>query len=380
NGSNLILSIDIELQRIVEALFGARRGALVAIEPGTGEVLAFVSQPGFDPNLFVDGIDSQTWQGLNDDPDIPLLNRPLRGTYPPGSTYKPFMALLALESGKRTLGQTISDPGFFMFGGRRFRDSRPGGHGRVDLHKSIVVSSDVYYYMLANELGVDRIHDFMRPWGFGQLTGIDLEGESTGILPSIQWKRQRMNEPWYPGETISVGIGQGYNAFTILQLAHATGVLANDGIAMRPHVAKAVEDPLSGARSPTVRRPMHTIPLDPEHLRAVRAAMVDVSRIGTARQAFADAEYPVAGKTGTAQVVGIKQDEKYDASKLDERLRDHSLFIAFAPADAPRIALAVIIENGGFGSQAAAPLARQVLDYYLLGKFPELPVHEAMVQ
>lgn len=369
-GSNLVLSIDVRLQQLAEEWFGDRRGALVAIEPKTGDVVAFVSKPLFDPNLFVDGIDVPTWQALNEDPDKPLLNRPLRGTYPPGSTYKPFMALAALTTGARTPEFTISDPGYFMLGNHRFRDSRPGGHGTVNLHKSIVVSSDTYYYKLAYDMGVDAIHDFMKPWGFGQLTGIDLENETTGILPSTEWKMRRYKQKWHPGETPSVGIGQGYNAFTILQLAHATATLANDGVVMRPHLVRAIEDPVTRQRTLTVREPSRRIELSPAHLRLVKSAMVDVNRFGTSRMAFKGAEYVAAGKTGTAQVIGIRQGERYDARRIAERHRDHSLFMAFAPADEPRLAVAVIVENGGFGAQAAAPIARKVFDYYLLGRVP----------
>jgi len=367
-GANLHLSIDIRLQGLIEQWFGERRGALVAIDPRNGEVLALVSKPTFDPNLFVDGIDPQTWQALNEDPDHPMLNRPLRGTYPPGSTYKPFMALAALTTGARTPQFTITDPGYFQLGNHRFRDSRPGGNGIVDLHKSIVVSSDTYYYRAAYEMGVDAIHDFMKPWGFGGLTGIDLENEVTGVLPSSAWKMKRYKQKWLPGETPSIGIGQGYNAFTILQLAHATATLANDGVAMRPHVVMSIEDPVTRSREPAVRSEGTRIALRPEHLKLVKTALVDVNRFGTSRAAFAGAEYAAAGKTGTAQVIGIRQHERYDVRRVAERHRDHSLYMAFAPADAPRIALAVIVENGGFGAQAAAPIARKVFDYHLLGK------------
>ncbi|HEY5634604.1 MAG TPA: penicillin-binding protein 2 [Burkholderiaceae bacterium] len=369
-GANLVLTIDIRLQQLVEELYGDRRGALVAIEPATGEVLAMVSRPGYDPNLFVDGIDPQSWQALNDDPDKPLLNRALRGAYPPGSTYKPFMALAALTTGTRTPQTTISDPGYFQLGNHRFRDSRPEGNGTVDLHKSIVVSSDTYYYKAAYEMGVDAIHDFMKPWGFGQITGIDLLNESTGILPSTEWKLKRFKQKWFPGETPSIGIGQGYNAFTMLQLAHATATLANDGVVIRPRVVRSIEDPVTRARTAPPAGDPVKIALDPEHLKLVKAALVDVNRLGTSRVAFANTEYVAAGKTGTAQVVGIRQNEKYDARRIGERHRDHSLFIAFAPAQAPRIAIALIVENGGFGAQAAAPIARKALDFYLLGKLP----------
>lgn len=371
-GANLMLSIDLKLQKLVEDLYGERKGAFVAIEPETGEVLAFVSKPTFDPNLFIDGIDPQSWKELNEDPAKPLLNRPLRGAYPPGSTYKPFMALAALESGKRTPNQTISDPGYFMFGNHKFRDSKPTGHGSVDMLKAIVVSSDTYFYSAANDMGVDLIHDFMKPWGFGQLTGIDIDGEVTGILPSTAWKRKRYKQKWIPGETISIGIGQGYNNFTMLQLAHATATLAADGVVMRPHLVREIEDPVTRRREPTVKAPEYRIELKPNFLALVKEGMRGVVKVGTAARPFAGAQYTVAGKTGTAQVIGIAQGAKYDASKIAEKYRDHSLFMAYAPAEGkPRIAIALIVENGGFGAQAAAPIARAAFDYYLLGKLPK---------
>jgi penicillin-binding protein 2 len=378
-GDNLILSVDIKLQQIVEQAFGDRRGALIAIEPATGDVLAFVSKPTFDPNLFVDGIDPGNWDALNASIDKPLLNRALRGTYPIGSTYKPFLALAALELGKRRFDSVTLDPGYYSYGGHLFRESGPpGGHGAVDLHRSIVISSDVYYYALANDLGVDAIHDFMQPFGFGQITGIDLEGEVSGVLPSTEWNERRYHQKWYGGETISIGIGQGKNAFTLLQLAHATATLANRGVVMKPHIVKAIEDPRTGTRTPTVPSESYRIPLKDANVDFVRAAMVGVTtdRTGTAYAAFVGAPYQTAGKTGTAQVVGIGQNEKYDARRIDERHRDHSLFIAFAPAEpgaTPRIALALLVENGGWGALAAAPIARQVMDYYLLGKVPNGP-------
>ncbi len=375
-GNNLVLSIDIELQKIAETAFGDRRGALIAIEPKTGDVLAFVSKPTFDPNLFVDGIDPKSWDELNNDPDKPLLNRALRGTYPIGSTYKPFLALAALETGKRRPETVIHDGGTFVFGNRVFRDSNKVPLGAVDMHRSIVKSSDIYYYQVANDLGVDTIHDFMKPWGFGQITGIDIEGEQTGILPSTAWKEKRFKQKWYPGETISIGIGQGYNAFTLLQLAHATANLANDGVVMKPHLVKSIEDPRTGELRLTVPSESYRIDVKPEHMKFVRDAMVDVNISGTGRTAFQGAPYKVGGKTGTAQVIGIKQGEKYNESRVSERHRDHSLFIAFAPADDPKIALAVLVENGGFGARAAAPIARQVIDYHLLGKVPAAPAKE----
>jgi penicillin-binding protein 2 len=371
-GHNLILSIDIELQKVVEEAFGDRRGALIAIEPATGDILAYVSMPTFDPNLFVEGIDQQSWDELNTSIDRPLINRPLSGSYPPGSTYKPFMALAALELGKRTPASTIYDPGYFFFGNHKFRDDKEGGHGMVDMYKSIVESCDTYYYMLANDLGVDAIHDFMKPFGFGQLTGIDLENERRGLLPSTSWKRTAYKKPeqqkWYAGETISLGIGQGYNSFTPLQLAHATAILANNGVVMKPHLVKILEDGTTGVRTPTVPKESYRINLKQKNIDVIKQAMIGVTREGTSARSFGNAGYVSGGKTGTAQVIAIKKNEKYESKKVAERHRDHALYTAFAPADNPRIAIALIVENGGFGGTAAAPIARQALDYYLLGK------------
>jgi penicillin-binding protein 2 len=371
SGHNLVLHLDARLQEVAYNAIGERRGALVAIDPATGGVLAFVSKPGFDSNLFVDGIDSVNWNELNNSPDKPLVNRALNGTYPPGSTFKPYMALAGLTYGKRTPQQTIKDPGYFMFGNHQFRDSRPGGHGIVDMYKSIVKSSDTYYYMLANELGIDAIAKFMAQFGFGSQTGVDIIGESTGVLPSQEWKRQRFNQKWFPGETISIGIGQGYNSYTPLQLAQALATLANDGVAYRPRIVNYVENFRAEERATIEPQRQRTLDLRREHLAVVKNAMVGVAREGTSARSFAGAAYVSAGKTGTAQVVGIKQGEKYVESKVQEQLRDHSLYIAYAPADKPRIALAVVVENAGFGARAAAPVARKVLDYYLLGKLPE---------
>ncbi len=374
-GNNVTLTLDIKLQGIAEAAFGARRGALVAIEPSTGGVLAFVSKPGFDPNLFVDGIDPQSWAELNSSPDRPLNNRAIAGVYPPGSTFKPFMAMAALELGKRTPKSAINDHGFFEFGGRRFRDSKPGGHGYVDLHKSIVVSSDTYYYQLANDMGIDAIAGFIGRFGFGSKSGIDLEGEATGVLPSPEWKQRRFakaeQKKWYAGETISIGIGQGYNAYTPMQIALAMATLAANGDMYRPRLVSHIDDVRTGERrhlEPVLRQ---RLALKPENIEFVKRAMAGVNTEGTGARVFGNALYSSGGKTGTAQVIGMKQGEKYDETKINERHRDHSLFIVFAPLESPRIALMVIVENGGFGARAAAPIARTVLDYYLLGKVPE---------
>ena len=367
-GKNLRLSIDGELQRIIEQAYGKRRGALVAIAPETGEVLAFISMPNFNPALFIDGIDATSWDLLNNSPDKPLLNRPLRGTYPPGSTYKPFMAIAALESGTRKPEDTINDPGYFMFGNHKFRDSNPDGNGIVDLRKSIVVSSDTYYYIVARDMGVDLIHQYIQPWGFGQKTGIDLIGEASGILPSSKWKEERFKQSWHPGENMSIGIGQGYNSFSILQMALATATLANRGVMMKPRLVQSIEDPNTGLVVKTKPEELRRIDVNPKTLDLVIEAMVEVNKSGTGARVFAGAPYQVAGKTGTAQVVSIGQNEKYSASRVAERHRDHSLYIAFAPADKPQVALALIVENGGFGAAAAAPIARQAFDYLLSKK------------
>ena len=373
-GNSVVLSIDIKLQKLVEDLYGSRRGALVALDPKTGEVLAFVSKPTFDPNLFVDGIDADNWQALNESPDKPLLNRALRGTYPPGSTYKPFMALAALQTGKRSEKVLISDPGFFMFGNHRFRDDKEGGHGVVDMYKSIVESCDTYYYTLARDMGVDLIYEQMKPLGFGQITGIDILGESRGILPSTEWKRtsykKAEQQRWYSGETISLGIGQGYNSFTMLQLAHATATIANNGLKMRPHIVREVLDVETKVPTPVAKEPIGQLQLSPEHLDIIKRAMIGVNIEGTSATSFVGAQYVSAGKTGTAQVFTVKQNEKYNAATVDERMRDHALYIAFAPADEPRVALAMVVENAGFGAQNAAPIARRVLDFVILGQYP----------
>ena len=373
-GNNLTLTLDVKLQEMAEKAFGDRRGALVAIEPATGGILALVSAPSFDPNLFVDGIRSDDWELLNNSPDRPMLNRALNGAYPPGSTFKPFMALAALETGKRTAGQTIADPGVFNFGGHQFRDDKKGGHGTVDMYKSIVQSCDTYYYMLANDMGIDSIARFMAQVGLGQRTGIDIEGESEGVLPSPEWKQRRFKRPeqqkWFDGETISVGIGQGYNAYTPIQLAQAIATVANNGVMFRPHLVKYITDSRTGERTMIEPEPLRILPWKRQNVETVKKAMIGVNSAGTAARAFAGAPYVSAGKTGTAQVFSLKGAD-YKSSSVKKELRDHALYIAFAPADQPKIALAVLVENGGFGAQSAAPIARMVFDYYLLGKLPK---------
>ncbi|MCF8159610.1 MAG: penicillin-binding protein 2 [Polaromonas sp.] len=373
-GSTIKLSIDIKLQKLVEDMFGERRGALVALDPKTGEVLAFVSKPTFDPNLFVEGIDQESWQGLNESIDKPLLNRALRGTYPPGSTYKPFMALAALSTGKRSASMQMNDPGFFMFGGHRFGSPENERGGIMDMHRAIVESSNAYFYSLANELGVDVMHDFMKPLGFGQFTGIDIHGEVRGVLPSTDWKRNYYKRPeqqrWYAGETISLGIGQGYNSFTMLQLAQATAILANNGIKHPPQLVLATQETGSQVSVPVASPPAEDLGFKPEHLDTIRRAMVSVTQDGTSRRVFAGAGYLSGGKTGTAQAVSLGKNEKYNAARMEERQRDHALYIAFAPAEDPKMAIAVIVENAGFGSVSAAPMARRAFDYWLLGQYP----------
>ncbi|MBL8394151.1 MAG: penicillin-binding protein 2 [Candidatus Accumulibacter sp.] len=373
-GNNLTLTLDSKLQEMAEKAFGDRRGALVAIEPATGGILALVSTPTFDPNLFVDGIRTDDWDQLNTSPDKPLLNRALNGAYPPGSTFKPFMALAALETGKRTPGQAISDPGVFNFGGHQFRDDKKGGHGSVDMFKSIVQSCDTYYYMLANDMGIDAIARFMGQLGFGQRTGVDIEGESPGVLPSPEWKARRFKRPeqqkWFAGETISIGIGQGYNSYTPIQLAQATATIANNGVLYRPHLVKYITDSRTGERTMIEPEPLRVLPWKRQNIEVIKKAMVGVNISGTSARAFAGAGYVSAGKTGTAQVFSLKGAD-YKASSVKKELRDHALFIAFAPAEEPKIALAVLVENGGFGAQSAAPIARMVFDYYLLGKLPK---------
>jgi len=373
-GNKLVLSIDIRLQALVEAMFGERRGALVALDPRNGEVLAFVSKPTFDPNLFVDGIDVESWRDLNESADKPLLNRALRGTYPPGSTFKPFMAIAALSSGKRSPTAIINDGGTFQFGNHTFRSHGDKGVGPVDMARSIVKSSNVYYYSLANEMGVDLIHAHLQPFGFGVRTGIDVDGEVTGVLPSTDWKRRYYKKPeqqrWYAGETISLGIGQGYNNFTMLQLASATATLVSGGQRYKPRLVREIEDVITGQRQHVASDALEPLPLKPEHVALIREALHGVTQEGTSTRVFAGAPYASGGKTGTAQAVGVRQNEKYNAAKLDEYKRDHSLYIAAAPIDAPTVVLAVVVENAGFGAAAAAPIARRVFDYLLLGQYP----------
>lgn len=374
-GDDLILSADSKLQEIAETAFGDRRGALVAINPKTGEVLSYVSQPTFDPNLFVGGIDTENWKLLNDSLDKPLINRPLRGIYPPGSTFKPFVALAGLEAGKRTPPFAIHDAGFFTLpnSSHRYRDWKPSGHGIVDMQRAITISCDTFFYGLAMELGIEKLTSFVRHFGFGRRSDFDIKGEIEGLLPTPEWKMRRFKQPWYPGETVIVGIGQGYTLVTPLQLAQATAILANDGVAMKPHLVAQIQNSLTGKRHIAPPVVQDKITLNPDNIDIVRRGMVDVTLPGgTAASIGANAGYNIAAKTGTAQVIGIRQNEKYNEHTINERHRDHALFIAFAPAEDPQIALAVIVENGGHGGSAAGPIARKVMDYYLLGKLPNV--------
>lgn len=373
-GDMVVLAIDIKLQKLIEDMFGERRGALVAMDPKTGEVLAFVSKPTFDSNLFVEGIDHENWALLNESPDKPLLNRALRGTYPPGSTYKPFMALAALETGTRSATTLINDPGFYMFGDHRFGSPENEHGGVMDMRRAVVESSNAYFYSLANEMGVDAMHDFMKPLGFGQITSIDIQGELRGVLPSQEWKRNYFKRPeqqkWYAGETISLGIGQGYNSFTMLQLAQATAIVANNGVKHKPRLVMARQDATTREWVQMPPAPGEDLGYKLDNMTIVQKAMVGVTQEGTSARVFAGASYLSGGKTGTAQAVGLSKNEKYNAVKVEERLRDHSLYVAFAPVGDPKIALAVIVENAGFGSTSAAPIARRVFDYWLMGQYP----------
>lgn len=378
-GNDLRLTLDAQLQKVAEEAFGGRRGSLVALDPSNGAVLSLVSSPSFDPNLFVDGIRFDDWDELNNNPDKPMLNRAIYSAYPPGSTFKPLMALGALTQGKRTPGQTMADPGYFNFGNHRFMDDKVGGHGMVDMFKSIVVSCNTYYYQLANDMGIDNIARFMGSLGLGSRTEIDIPGETTGILPSPEWKQRRFKkreqQKWYAGETISVGIGQGYNAYTTLQMAHSLANVLNYGSVFRPHIVNTISDPTTGQVRAVEPQPVRQIALKTEHVDLIKRAMAGVNKEGTGARVFAGAGYESGGKTGTAQVFSLKG-QKYVAGQVKERLRDHSWFVAFAPVEQPKIVVAVMVENGGFGAASAAPIARQVFDYYLLGKRPGGPAPE----
>ena len=379
-GQTLRLGIDIRMQQEADRILGDRRGALVAINPQDGTVLAFVSKPSFDPNLFIDGIDSDTWKMLNDDWKKPLINRVTQGLYPPGSTFKPFMGMALLESGKITQNTIVPAPGAWSIPGSRhiFRDSVRSGHGSANLSKAIQVSSDTFFYRLGYEMGIDKASPYLAQFGFGQKTGIDLPSEYTGVLPSREWKAKRFakssdptTKEWRAGEMVSVSIGQGYNAYTPLQMAHATASLANDGVVHQPHLVKEVLD--FGARKITRinPNPERQIPFKADNFEYVKRAMEKVLKPGgTAHRIGGGLAYTMGGKTGTAQVVQIKQGGRYNAAALREQHRDHAWFISFAPLEKPEIAIAVILENGGWGAYAA-PLAREMTDFYMLHVKPQ---------
>ncbi len=371
-GQNLYLTLDTRLQRSTEQAFEGKTGAAVVIAPDTGEVLAFVSLPAYDPNLFVNGIDTATYNALRNDEQQPLFNRALRGQYPPGSTIKPFVALGGLEEGITHEHSTTYCPGFYQLAGneRKYRCWKRSGHGKVDLIKSIAQSCDVYFYDLALSMGIDRIHDFLAKFGFGTRTGIDISGELPGLLPSRQWKRAARDQVWFPGETLITGIGQGFMLATPIQLASAVATLSKYGQRRRPHVVFATQQPDDSGLTPLQIAAVPNAPImNRHHWDTVIHAMREVVQgaRGTARKISKDAKFEIAGKTGTAQVFGLKEEQKYNAEELAEKLRDHSLFIAFAPIEKPRIAVAVIVEHGGSGSAVAAPIARTILDAYLLG-------------
>ena len=372
-GKTIYLNIDANLQNIAKNAFGEFDGALVAIEPNTGAVLAMVSVPGFDPNLFVNGIDPQAYNELTTSPDQPLFNRAINGKYPPGSTAKPFIGLAGLEYGVADPTEHTYCPGWFRLDGvkHKYRDWKKHGHGIVDIDKAIVQSCDVYFYDLAVRLGIDRMAKFLGYFGFGQKTDVDIVGESEGLLPSKEWKQRNRGQPWYLGETVITGIGQGYTLVTPLQLASFTATLANLGQHMLPRVVRAWQDPINGQldMAPSIMK--NAVPVtNIDNWKKIIASMSRVvSNIhGTAHKIGIGASYTIAGKTGTAQVFGIKQDEKYESDKIAKKLRDHALFIAFAPVENPRIAVAVIVENGGHGGSAAGPIARKIMDAYLAGQ------------
>jgi len=366
-GEDVFLTIDLALQKAAFEALGKHNGALVALDPNDGSILAFVSKPGYDPSLFVRGFDEITWRQIRDSADRPLVNRASDGVYPPGSTLKPFIAIAGLEENVRTPEWSMWDPGFFSLPGSqyKFRDWKKGGHGEVNLHKAIVESVDTYFYKLAHELKIEKIHKYLDQFGFGSKTGIDLPREASGIAPSKEWKERRFGVPWYPGDTISVGIGQGYNLVTPLQLAVATAALANGHTLVQPVLSRpGVLPPSMSILDGMPLTPSQPLRVSTKHIRALQKAMEDVMKPGgTAAGAGRGAAYPIAGKTGTAQVFSLRGAE-YDAESLVKKLQDHALFIGYAPAHQPTIALAVVVENGGGGGSVAAPIARQVFDAY----------------
>ncbi|WP_217476178.1 penicillin-binding protein 2 [Stutzerimonas stutzeri] len=376
-GKDITLTLDLELQKAAEAALAGRRGAVVALQPATGEVLAMVSQPSFDPNLFVTGISFKDYGALRDSIDRPLFNRVLRGLYPPGSTIKPMMAVAGLDTGVVTEDTRVFDPGFFQLPNvkHKYRNWNRGGDGWVNLETAIMRSNDTYFYELAHKMGIDRMYDYMTRFGIGQRVSLDMFEETAGLMPSRDWKRARYRQAWYPGETVILGIGQGYMQATPLQLAQATALMATHGKWIRPHLAKSLE-----GQAPVDPEPMPDIQLrDPRYWKAAINGMEQVlhGARGTAKKVGDTMKYRGAGKSGTAQVVAIKQGERYNSGKLAERHRDHALFVAFAPVDNPQIAVAVMVENGESGSGVAAPVAKQVMDAWLLDENGELKAEYA---
>lgn len=366
-GANLYLTLDIDLQKTAYDALGTFNGAVVAIDIKTGGVLVFASRPGFDPNPFVVGIANEAYQALQSSENQPLYNRALRGLYPPGSTIKPFIALAGLEYDAISPQQNLLCPGYYQLPGvsHKYRDWKKGGHGSVNLNKAITESCDVYFYRLAATLGIDHMHSFLQKFGFGEKSGIDLVGEKSGLLPSREWKRDQKNQAWYPGETLITGIGQGYHQVTPLQLARATATLANKGKVVTPFLVDKIVSPHDTRPGPEAQK--DTIPLNPNNINTVIEGMINVvhSARGTAKGINQNISYQIAGKTGTAQVLGIKQNAKYNENNIDFKFRDHALFISFAPADDPKIAVAVVVENGGHGGSVAAPIAGQVIKQFL---------------
>ena len=370
-GKNIYLTLDLSLQTVALSLMQGRKGSIVAMNPDNGDILALVSSPAYDPNPFVNGIDSKSYKVLLSSRDTPLINRALSGKFPPGFTINPFLAIAALMFGVRDVDEKTWCKGWYTLKGQdhRYRDWKKGGHGHVDLNYAIMQSCDVYFYTLAHDLGITKLNQALTNFGFGFKTGIDIGGESTGLVPSIDWKRSALNQPWYPGETLIAGIGQGYVLTTPLQLVTATAALANHGKRVLPRLVYKISDPISGESTLLpVATPEYVAGYKQEHWNFVIQAMEDVMHgaRGTARRSGANTAYRIAGKTGTAQLFGIGQDEKYEKDKVPEHLRDHALFIAFAPARQPKIALAIVVENGGSGSSTAAPIGRKLLDHYLL--------------
>jgi penicillin-binding protein 2 len=375
-GSDLYLNVDIRVQQVAEAALGEHAGAVVALEPTTGAVLAMVSKPAFDPHPFVNGISTEAFRALQDAKERPLYDRALRGQYPPGSTVKPLLGLAALERGLQPASRSVNCWGHYQLPGdrRKYRDWKKTGHGVTSMHKAVVESCDVFFYDMAYRMGIDAMADYARPFGLGSPTGIDIKGEKAGLLPNTEWKRKRLGFPWYPGETLSAGIGQGYMLMTPVQLAYETAVLAANGKGYRPQVVQSMQLP---GQPPQAIAPVlqAEVPIQQQaNWDSIRRAMIDVvhSDRGTARSASWGVKYQIAGKTGTAQVIGVAQNEEYDEEKIAKEHRDHALFIAYAPAEAPRIAVGVLVENGGHGGSTAAPVARKVMDQYLIAGVAEV--------